>query len=53
MVKVCNGRRDVENRIKEGKNILRWDKTSCNCFGASQARLKMSALAYNLLHMLR
>ena len=53
VVKVYNGRGDVENRIKEGKNTLRWDKTSCHRFGANQARLKMGALAYNLLHMLR
>ena len=30
VVKVYNGRGDVENRIKEGKNTLRWDKTSCH-----------------------
>jgi hypothetical protein len=53
VVKVYNGRGDVENRIKEGKNTLRWDKTSCHRFEANQARLKMGALAYNLLHMLR
>ena len=53
VIKVYNGRGDVENRIKEGKNTLRWDKTSCHRFGANQARLKMGALAYNLLHMLR
>ncbi len=53
VVKVYSGRGDVENRIKEGKNTLRWDKTSCHRFGANQARLKMGALAYNLLHMLR
>jgi len=53
VVKVYNGRGDVENRIKEGKNTLRWDKTSCHRFGANHARLKMGALAYNLLHMLR
>ena len=44
---------DVENRIKEGKNTLRWDKTSCQRFEANQARLKMGVLAYNLLHMIR
>ncbi len=38
---------------QEGKNTLRWDKTSCHRFGANHARLKMGALAYNLLHMLR
>ena len=29
----------MENRIKEGKNTLRWDKTSCQRFEATQARL--------------
>jgi hypothetical protein len=53
VVKVYNGRGDVENRIKEGKNTLRWDKTSCQRFEANQARLKMGVLAYNLLHMIR
>ena len=53
VVKVYNGRGDVENRIKEGKNTLRWDKTSCQRFEANQARLKMGLLAYNLLHMIR
>jgi hypothetical protein len=53
VVKVYNGRGDVENRIKEGKNTLRWDKTSCHHFAANQARLLMGVLAYNLLHMLR
>ncbi len=53
VVKVYNGRGDVENRIKEGKNTLRWDKISCHRFEANQARLKMGVLAYNLLHMLR
>jgi Transposase DDE domain group 1 len=53
VVKVYNGRGDGENRIKEGKNTLRWDKTSCQRFEANQARLKMGVLAYNLLHMIR
>ena len=53
VVRVYNGRGDVENRIKEGKNTLRWDKTSCQRFEANQARLKMGILAYNLLHMIR
>jgi hypothetical protein len=42
-----------DNRIKEGKNTLRWDKTSCQRFEANQARLQMGVLAYNLLHMIR
>jgi hypothetical protein len=53
IIKVYNGRADVENRIKEGKNTLRWDKTSCHRFDANHARLKMGVLAYNLLHMIR
>ena len=53
VVKTYNGRANVENRIKEGKNTLRWDKTSCHKFDANQARLKMSLLAYNLLYLLR
>lgn len=39
--------------MEEGKNTLRWDKTSCRRFAANQARLLMWVLAYNLLHMLR
>ena len=53
VVKVYNGRGDVENRIKEGKNTLRRDKASRRRFAANQARLLMGVLAYNLLHMLR
>ena len=53
VIKIYNGRGDVENRIKEGKNTLRWDKTSCQRSEANQARLKMGVLAYNLLHMIR
>jgi len=53
VVKVHNGRGDVENRIKEGKNTLRWDKTSCHRFRANEARLKMGFLAYNMLHLIR
>jgi len=53
VVKVYQGRGDVENRIKEGKNTLRWDKTSCHRFAANEARLKMGFLAYNLLHLIR
>jgi len=53
VIKVYNGRAEIENRIKEGKNTLRWDKTSCQRFAANHARLKMGVLAYNLLHMIR
>jgi hypothetical protein len=53
VIKVYNGRAEIENRIKEGKNTLHWDKTSCQRFEANQARLQMGVLAYNLLHMIR
>ena len=53
VIKVYNGRGDVENRIKGGKNTLRWGKTSCQRFEANRARLQMGVLAYNLLHMMR
>jgi hypothetical protein len=53
VITVYNGRAEIENRIKEGKNTLRWDKTSCHRFTANQARLLVGCLAYNLLHMIR
>ena len=53
VITVYNGRAEIENRIKEGKNTLRWDKTSCHRFAANQARLLVGCLAYNLLHMIR
>jgi hypothetical protein len=52
VIAIYNGRA-IENRIKEGKNTLRWDKTSCHWFAANQARLLVGCLAYNLLHMIR
>jgi hypothetical protein len=53
VVKVWNGRGDVENRIKEGKNSLRGNKTSCRRFAVNQARSLMAVLAYNLPSILR
>ena len=53
VITIYNGRAEIENRIKEGKNTLRWDKTSCHRFAANQARLLVGCLAYNLLHMIR
>ncbi len=53
MVTIYNGRAEIENLIKEGKNTLRWDKTSRHRFAANQARLLVRALACNLLHMTR
>ena len=53
VITIYNGRAEIENRIKEGKNTLRWDRTSCHRFVAYQARLLVGCLAYNLLHMIR
>ncbi len=53
LITIYNGRIEIENRIKEGNNTLRWDKTSCHRFAANQARLLVGCLAYNLLHMIR
>ena len=53
VITTYNGRAEIENRIKEGKNTLRWDKTSCHRFAANQARLLVGCLACILLHMIR
>jgi hypothetical protein len=40
VVKVYNGRAEIENRIKEDKNALRWDKTSSTLLpGAFRLRM--------------
>jgi len=44
VVKMYNKPGDVENRIKEGKKTLRWDKSCCRCFAANHARLLMGVL---------
>jgi hypothetical protein len=46
-------RGDRENRIKEVKNDLRADKTSCHRFAANQFRLLLTAVAYVLWQVLR
>ena len=38
VIKVYNGRAEIENRIREGKKTWRWDKTSRQRFEANQAR---------------
>lgn len=53
VVKVYDGRDDVENRIKEGENTLHWDKISCRRVAANEAHLLIEVLAYNLLHKQR
>ena len=52
VVKTYNGRTDMENRIKEGKNTLRRDWASYHRFEANRVRLKMGILVYSLLQIL-
>jgi len=51
VIMIYNGRAEIENRIKEGENTLRWEKTSCHRFAANKAGLLLGCLA--LLHMIR
>jgi len=53
VITIYNGRAEIENRIKEGKNTLRWDKTCCHRFAANQVTLFVGCLVCNLLHMIR
>ena len=46
-------RGDAENRIKELKNDLKADRTSCHCFLANQFRLLLHAAAFVLICALR
>jgi len=46
-------RGDSENRIKELKNDLQIDRTSCSSFLANQFRVFMTAIAYILMQELR
>lgn len=47
------GRGDSENRIKELKNDLQMDRTSCSSFTANQLRVLMTSAAYVLYQELR
>jgi hypothetical protein len=54
VITVYNGRAAIENRIKEGKNTLRWDKTNLAERGVcSQPGPFIGCLTYNLLHTIR
>lgn len=46
-------RGEVENRIKELKNDLEIDRTSCSSYVANQARVVLTATAYVLMQELR
>jgi hypothetical protein len=48
-----NARGSTEQWIKEGKNAVKWTKLSCRRFKDNEARLQLSALAYNLANFLR
>jgi DDE family transposase len=48
-----NGRGTAEQRIKEGKNAVKWTRLSCTTFRANAVRLQLHALAYNLANFLR
>ncbi len=50
---IYTGRGDPENRIKELKNDLAMDRTSCTRFWANQFRVLMTAAAYVLMQELR
>jgi len=51
--KIYCGRGDAENRIKELKDGLEIDRTSCSSFLANQLRALMTAAAYVLFQELR
>lgn len=50
---IYRDRGDAENRIKELKNDLAMDRTSCSRFLANQLRVLLTAAAYVLMQMLR
>jgi hypothetical protein len=51
--KIYAKRGDIENRIKELKNDLAIDRTSCTSFEANRFRVLMTAAAYALLQQVR
>jgi len=53
VVKFYNGRGTAEQRIREGKNAVKWTKLSCRTFKDNQTRLQLFALAYKLANFLR
>ena len=51
--RIYTARGDAENRIKELKNDLAMDRTSCSRFLANQMRVLLTAAAYVLMQELR
>ena len=48
VVKFYNGRGTAEQRIKEGKNAVKWMRLKYQDFVDNQVPLQLFALAYNL-----
>jgi hypothetical protein len=44
VVAFCNQRGTAEQRIKEGKNAIKWTRPSCRTFAASAVRLSCTRL---------
>ena len=53
VVRFYNQRGTAEQRIKEGKNAVKWTRLSCHDFVDNQVRLQLFVLAYNLGNLLR
>ena len=53
IVAFYNQRGTCEQRIKEGKNAIKWTRLSCRTFAANAVRLQLHALAYNLGNFMR
>ena len=53
VVAFYNQRGTAEQRIKEGKNAIRWTRLSCRKFVHNAVRLQLHTLAYNLGNFLR
>jgi hypothetical protein len=53
VVAFYNQRGTAEQRIKEGKNAIKWTRLSCRTFAANAVRLQLHALAYNLGNFMR
>ena len=53
VLRFCNQRGTAEQRIKEGKNAVKWTRLSCHDFVDNQVRLQLFVLAYNLGNFLR
>ena len=53
VVAFSNYRGIAEQRIKEGKNAIKWTRLSCREFRNNEVRLRLHALAYYLAKLQR